>query len=717
MVERVTTNPREMDPTLLGEPPAAALSTGHLVDMVVHCSTVADSGATCRSLWTHDAYVVIHPDITPGTWTVYGFVFEAFKEGHGVLRPGEQAAVFFHQEPGRDAFLHFKEVCSGLGGITLGASRVGCRTSVFVDKSSLATDTILQNRGHAVQGDIADRAVRVALHMAGDAAPATLTAGFPCQSYSIQGSKGGLDDPRGLVLPQILQASWLLQSAALILECVAEVLHYPETLSLLQRYAAKAGFRFLHTVLDLKQQWGAKRRRWWCLMIPAKFPLDWLPCWPCSALFGTVGSIVKEWPLWPAEEERAIAWTDVEQQAFSSPEYGCTQRQLDCCQPAPTLVHSLGNALSACPCGCRVSAFSRLRLQSGGLRGFGIVSQKTGLLRHPHPREAGLLSTIPGDFIFPQDCRAALCLIGQVAAPLQALWVSVHLQIAADCFFHKHSDFDPLRELVVFQEALLAQRDDSWLVPSLTRSGSVALVFDEGPSQIKVAGPTTVADFTRAQQVFVEAGSKIEVLQQGRVLPADAWLHHADEASYQVQILPKQAALKLLPRQYQVAVLTDDGLLLRDFSAGVTISHAVRSVLDRSADAFDVVTGCRLDANRRLFGHFALDVRNRYWTPEDRAPDSDVALTWACSVLQPDSEVTLVAPALAQLCLHAAQLGLPPMAIYRCLPEWRRLLVLFECEGHWACLCVLPREMQCAGPCACHPRCRRSSGWDASVGC
>ena len=212
-----------------------------------------------------------------------------------------------------------------------------------------------------------------------------------------------------MVLPQILQASWLLQSAALILGCVAEVLNYPKTLSLLQRYATKSG-------------------------PPASYGLGF------EATMGrkTPSLVV------PHDSSRLS--------------FGLFALLKDCLIAAnehlPWCILSATLCLRA-PFGCRDTAFALLRLKSGGLRGFGMLSQVTGLLGHPHPREAGLLSTTPGDFVFPKDCRAALCLIGQVAAPLQALWVTAHLQIAADDFFKGHSDFSPLHELAAFQEDLL----------------------------------------------------------------------------------------------------------------------------------------------------------------------------------------------------------------------------------------------------------------------
>ena len=63
-----------------------------------------------------------------------------------------------------------------------------------------------------------------------------------------------------------------------------------------------------------------------------------------------------------------------------------------------------------------------------------------------------------------------------------------------------------------------------------------------------------------------------------------------------------------------------------------------------------------------------------------------MALTWALSVLQSHTDVTLVPPTLAHMCLQAVELGSPPLAVFKCLPEWSRLLSVYESGGHWTCL-------------------------------
>ena len=330
---------------MIGDAKLCTLAAGQTVDLVVCCDGTQGGVAACFALWTEDRYIVDHASISPGVWTLYDFTLEAVVDGCGVLRPNEDAAVFPRREVDRSAFYRFREVCAGMGGLAMGASRAGCTTVAFVDKSPLACAVLAENGGLVIQGDIAERSTRIALHAAGHAERSILAAGFPCQPYSVQGSRGGLQYSRGLVLPQILHTSWLLQSCGLVLECVGEVENFPETMSLLRKFAVQCGFRLRSVVLDLQHQWCSRRRRWWGLMLPADMPQFELPPWPVSDCFAAVRDVSVEWPVWSEEEESSLQWTPAEAEMYGSSEFGASPRLLDIAGPAPTLVHSYGNAL------------------------------------------------------------------------------------------------------------------------------------------------------------------------------------------------------------------------------------------------------------------------------------------------------------------------------------------------------------------------------------
>ena len=61
---------------------------------------------------------------------------------------------------------------------------------------------------------------------------------------------------------------------------------------------------------------------------------------------------------------------------------------------------------------------SEVRLLQSGLRGTGVFTPTLQAMRHLHPQEAGLLNTLPLTFKHSTNLRAALSMVGQLAAPL-----------------------------------------------------------------------------------------------------------------------------------------------------------------------------------------------------------------------------------------------------------------------------------------------------------
>ena len=184
----------------------------------------------------------------------------------------------------------------------------------------------------------------------------------------------------------------------------------------------------------------------------------------------------------------------------------------------PTALHSWGNALRGCPCKCRKGPFSWDRLRQQGLRGVGVFSDLDLAPRFLHPREAGYLNTLPPSFTHLPDMRAALCLIGQIAAPAQSLWLCALLRgWAAEIAGIPCPS--PLSLLQEYKRELQNQRDDLWLLRYMHEPHQ-ALVRDlHGPRSVRLSGPTTVGDFIAAEKVFQEPGFKMRILHGLRHLP------------------------------------------------------------------------------------------------------------------------------------------------------------------------------------------------------
>ena len=93
-----------------------------------------------------------------------------------------------------------------------------------------------------------------------------------------------------------------------------------------------------------------------------------------------------------------------------------------------------------------------MRLGKCGARGFGLRSMRSGKMRHLHPAEGALLCTVPPTFAFPCDLRAALSLLGQIAAPLQVLWLQAHILAGLQLFHWGWTGIDPTQSIQVLQQ-------------------------------------------------------------------------------------------------------------------------------------------------------------------------------------------------------------------------------------------------------------------------
>ena len=94
---------------------------------------------------------------------------------------------------------------------------------------------------------------------------------------------------------------------------------------------------------------------------------------------------------------------------------------------APCALHAWGNQLIACPCGCRQCGLSAHRLAEKGLFGLLVHSAKDingeCFIRHIHPCEAMALNGMDPTLDFGLDSRLILSAVGQIASPIQVMWI------------------------------------------------------------------------------------------------------------------------------------------------------------------------------------------------------------------------------------------------------------------------------------------------------
>ena len=391
-----------------------------------------------------------------------------------------------------------------------------------------------------IHGDVADTRCVRALHAMKPQGFVQVTGGFPCQPYSRQGDMRGLQDGRGQVLPAIMRSAWLLQANAVLLECVDNVMRFEDIQTLLDEYATQANFHIEKLVFDLQAQWPVRRRRFWCLMhqnpLPALQLRPWSQCNQCR----TLGSVMPFDAQWTDDHEQDLMWTHQEKSIYFDANFGNDLRVLQPDHQAPTMLHSWANVFTACPCGCRSWPLSNHRLQQGGARGFGLVSSKTLQVRHLHPEEGALLCTVPLQYRFPEPPRAALCLLGQIAAPLQVLWIQA--QFLTHLHEHHWIDtcIDPIQAVMDFKYGLIHQCAQRWILISMDLPRTLGVTFEGTTSTIRVHTPVTAGDVERAETTLIGDGYYVILTLHSCRLPSWCQLHEG--VPYQLQVIKKRQA-------------------------------------------------------------------------------------------------------------------------------------------------------------------------------
>eukprot|EP00435_Cladocopium_sp_Y103_P044798 s2183_g12.t1 len=480
-------------------------------------------------------------DLNPvnGLFTFY----DAVMVSHDPLLLGSdsETAVFPNYQLHSFDKIAIYDVCSGMGGFTLGSSPLDIETVAFLDSNALACATLRANfQVPVIHGSVADVACLKELHELKPASFVQLTAGFPCQPFSRQGDGLGLQDLRGAVLPAVLRCAWLLQVHALLLECVDNVLNFVDIQQLLDAFAEHANMHISKLVFDLFDRWPVRRKRFWCHMLMDSFPKCSIQGWPRDPSFASLGQVMPFDALWTEEHELDLLWDAHEQATYFDPAFGNDVRVLTPDQHAPTMLHSWANVLRSCPCGCRLGPLSMHRLHQGGARGFGILSTRFHQVRHFHPEEAALLCTVPLDFHFPGSPRTALCLLGQIAAPLQVLWLQAQLLSHLQEHFWFFSCIDPMHQLRLHTLELRDQCLHRWTLGRMFLSRQICTNLEGHISTFMVRQPICVKELETAESLLIGSGYYVTVHNDQGRLPPWSLLHEGIE--YTLRVISKRQA-------------------------------------------------------------------------------------------------------------------------------------------------------------------------------
>eukprot|EP00435_Cladocopium_sp_Y103_P015599 s3111_g3.t2 len=347
-----------------------------------------------------------------------------------VIIVDDQSVLLQHKVRDSQDLLKLVEVCSGLGGIGMGAKAAGWQ--VLAQNELMHSFCEHQKQFSSipvVEGSVCKMSTVAALHhLAPDAG--CLAMGFSCQPFSRGGDgQQGLDE-RAATLPFGLYIGYLLRKQVIVLECVAEAASSPFVQRCLQYHESQVPGDRSETLLELSDVWPSKRRRWWTVITQGHFgrvPLSPLPKLPQMP---TISSLFSDFLQLPDQELQQLLLSETERAAFHNYGKGIISQMVDKTGPLNTALHSWGNQCQPCSCGCR-GPFSHQRLQDRGL--FGALVHVAGQaphqnLRHISPKEMAILCGAPMEEGWESPQRLLMAGIGQIASPIQAVWIFSHIR-------------------------------------------------------------------------------------------------------------------------------------------------------------------------------------------------------------------------------------------------------------------------------------------------
>ena len=340
---------------------------------------------------------------------------------------GPLSCILGHKEITWDSLFSVVDMCSGFGGFSQGLLPCGFHSTVAVDHNQHMLEQFkCASNTPTILGDVGSKTVIKEVWQVSQGAK-TMTGGFSCQPFSSLGDGRGSEDPRSSCLSKLLYAAYFLRIHVLVLECVAPASQDPFVRAELDHFCQITGFHCSQRTMKLDQVWPTKRARsWWLLTSPSVGPVV-IPEFSCQMPISSIEQLIPEIVQWDLDDEKILALSETEAAAFGGTEGNFSQYLMNIKGTSPCALHAWGNQLTACPCGCRLFGLSSRRLAEKGLFGLLVFSAAdcNGIvrIRHVHPSEAMALNGIDPTIDFGRQPRLTLCAIGQLASPLQVLWV------------------------------------------------------------------------------------------------------------------------------------------------------------------------------------------------------------------------------------------------------------------------------------------------------
>ena len=426
------------------------------------------------------------------------------------------------------------ELCSGIGIFSSVASQFNLTSWAGVDMNGKwkGMYEALHQDGKFVVGDVADPQVIQTL-LDEDAFFSWIIAGVSCQPHSRGGDQKGMGDERASSLQKVLHTAWLIQSPLIILECVADIMQDAQVQAVLRQFGQATGVCISQKVLKLSDVWPTARTRWFAILTsPLIGPIN-VADLPRELKVGVVQDVLPFIRQWPPVETEQLQLPLYELAKFYEFATGGIESQfIKMDGTVATCLHSAGNQVYPCRCGCR-GPFTLARTASKGLFATLVPLQESTYhlnqwMRHCrflHPAEMMLLQGGSPNFVYDSDMRLCLAAIGQCVSPIQACWIFAHASNAIQAFLREPL-WDPLQKLRDHLEAVMEARNQIW-----TPTNAMQVVEQESEFEVqdrltdsvirfKSTSPATVAMFKAAEASLhgVEQRDIVLAQQDGSVL-------------------------------------------------------------------------------------------------------------------------------------------------------------------------------------------------------
>ena len=422
----------------------------------------------------------------------------------------EQSAVIAHGlRPAEDVF-RCVELCSGIACSSSGLQHAGFRHVCSVEWRAPFVDLHRTSKPGipVIHGDICNPSCLKEVACKVDP-PFTLMTGFSCQPYSTGGSQGGSNDERSDTVPATVRAVHLFQCPVLIIENVTQARTNQFVRACLKQLETVLGYHVSELTLKLEDNWCARRHRWWFVAVHPAFGPVTLTDWPKSPSL-TIRDVMPFIKSWPIEDLEQLRLSPREADRFMMDGSSLRKYMIQTEGKLPTSLHSCGSQAGECPCGCR-KAFSDQLLRQRGVYAqlIQLHSADGGIgYRHLHPIELSLLNAmIPPESWMSRDrpcLRLCLSAIGQLASPLQSVWVGSCLMQQL-CQVLEVPAVAPIESLYTFKSQLRAFAKD--LFPDVASGPSPAvwttLVYpDNTKVHVQVQPETTVIELFQAEMAL-----------------------------------------------------------------------------------------------------------------------------------------------------------------------------------------------------------------------